>query len=96
MPIFCRIELIKYIFVYGWNKSNTVLFIEYKIYLGIVGRLHVQVFNQAVNYFFIFLFNTYLFIIINEYIKRSIVHRIQNIFWYSWPAPCASFYSAVN
>ena len=51
MPIFCRIELIKYIFVYGWNKSNTVLFIEYKIYLGIVGRLHVQVFNQAVNYF---------------------------------------------
>ena len=48
---FCRIELIKYIFVYGWNKSNTVLFIEYKIYLGIVGRFHVQVFNQAVNYF---------------------------------------------
>ena len=54
MPIFCRIELIKYIFVYGWNKSNTVLFIEYKIYLGIVGRLHVLVFNQlGIIYLFI-------------------------------------------
>ena len=65
MPIFCRIELIKYIFVYGWNKSNTVLFIEYKIYLGIVGRFHVQVFNQAVNYFFIYLILIYLLLLMN-------------------------------
>ena len=50
--------------MYGWNKSNTVLFIEYKIYLGIVGRFHVQVFNQAVNYF-IYLILIYLLLLMN-------------------------------
>ena len=49
MPIFCRIELIKYIFVYGWNKSNTVLLIEYKIYFSLVSRHYVKFFYSALN-----------------------------------------------
>ena len=47
------------------NISNAVLFIEYKIYFGIVGRLHVRVFSQAVNYFFIYLILIYLLSLMN-------------------------------